>query len=235
MKNTGIAKIDTIIDAQSILLADGKIVHLLGFMYPQTLGDDDGDIEVNGKLFLEKILPKGTEVKIWQTADPQDRENRMGHSLAHLENRKTGEWANGAVIAHGLAWVMTDKSNADLSSNLYALEELARKNKSGLWAKNSAHHILDANDAAKGNGLFRIVEGRVTKASGAKNNVFINFGLDSRTDFTVMITPDIRKKLAKMGIDSLGLSGKKIRVRGWIRQWNGAFMELEAPERLEIL
>ncbi len=215
---------------------DGKIVRLLGVEYPQSTNGDDSDIMFNAKAALEKILHKGDEFMAWQTLGNQyGRTNRMGHALAHLQNKKTGEWVNGTLVAQGLAFVMTDKSNSDMALQLYVLEDAARKANKGIWTKDSPYGILNADDAGNGEGRIAIVEGVITKASGAKNNLFLNFGNDSRKDFTVMISPALRKIFARKGIDVLALAGKHVRVRGWIRHWNGPFMELETAERLEIL
>lgn len=236
MKHSFSSRIETIIDANTILMNDGKIVRLLGVEYPQSTNGDDNDIMVNAKAALEKMLHKGDEFMVWQTLGNQyGRTNRMGHILAHLQNKKTGEWVNGVLVAQGLAWAMTDKSNSDMAAPLYALEDAARKANKGIWTKGSPYGVLSADDASKGEGRIAIVEGVITKASGAKNNLFLNFGNDSKKDFTVMISPALRKIFARKGIDVLALAGKHVRVRGWIRHWNGPFMELETAERLEIL
>lgn len=236
MKHTMSLRIETIVDAQTILMNDGKIIRLTGIDYPENPNGQADEVLLKAKTTLEKTLKKGDEFMVWQTLNNKyGRVNRMGHILAHLQNKKTGEWVNGVMVAQGLAWVMTDKSNPDMAQELYALEQSARKKALGLWAKESPYSVLQADHVQGVSGSFRIVEGVIKKSSGSKNNLFLNFGNDSQKDFTVMISPNLRKILAKRGIDPLSLSGQNVRVRGWIRDWNGPFMELETAERLEVL
>jgi hypothetical protein len=122
-----------------------------------------------------------------------------------------------------------------MAAQMYQLEDKARAAKLGLWKDGSTDGLLTPDTAATGNGQFRVVEGTVNRSATAQNNLYLNFGTDWKKDFTVQITPTIRKTLAKRGIDPMGLAGTKIRARGWLREWNGPFLELETPERLELL
>ena len=67
------------------------------------------------------------------------------------------------------------------------------------------------------------------------NNIYLNFGDNWKTDFTIGIAPKVRKKLSKQGISPLEWTHKKIRVRGWIRSYNGPYIELTHAEQIEII
>lgn len=236
MKHTSSNRVEKVIDAQTILMKDGKIIRLLGIDYPMTAGTDISPAMIAARDRLEKLLPDSTEVELWQSFNSKTgRVNRMGHILAHLVNKKTGQWINGTLIAEGLAWVVTDASNPELADQMYAYEQDSRARKLGLWSDKLPYGVLSADKAGEGDGTFRIVRGKVTRAATSKNNLYLNFGNDTKKDFTVMVSAELRKALSKQGIDPMALSGKDVRVRGWIREWNGPFMELETPERLEIL
>jgi endonuclease YncB( thermonuclease family) len=236
LKQAASARVDKVIDGQTVLMTDGKIVRLLGIDYPFMAGDAEGGPSILGKAALELFLPKGKQVLLYQNKSRErGRLNRMGHSLAHLVIKDRGEWVNGALVARGVAWAATDATNPAMAAQLYALEDAARKARKGLWSKDSPFGLLTPQTAAQGNGTFRVIEGTVNRAATSKNNLYLNFGSDWRKDFTVMITPGIRKGLSKKGVDAMALAGQKIRVRGWLREWNGPFMELETPERLEVL
>lgn len=236
LKHTSSGRVDAVIDAQTILLKDGKIVRLLGIDYPFMAGDMNGGPMIAAKSRLEKLLPDGTEVMLYQTRDQKiARANRMGHILAHLVNKKDERWINGTLVREGLAWTMTDLSNPQMAAELYALENLARADAKGLWSKNSPFGVLTPETAGTGSGTFRVVEGVVNRAAVSKNNLYLNFGTDWKKDFTVMISPAIRKALAKQGLDPMSLAKQPVRVRGWIREWNGPFIELETAERLQVL
>lgn len=250
MKHSGSGKVDKIIDAQTVLMKDGKIVRLLGIEYPFMAGDPDGGPMIMAKARLEKLLPEGTDVMLYQNKNRENgRINRMGHVLSHLvvkEKRAAespeipaedfpGAWINGMLVREGLAMAVTDFTNPWMAAQLYALEDKARSEQKGLWGSESPFGLLNPDNAAEGNGTFRVVEGTVNRAASSKNNVYLNFGTDMKKDFTVMITPALRKILVRRGIEAMSLGGQKIRVRGWLREWNGPFMELETAERIEVL
>ncbi len=236
LKQAATTRVDKVIDGQTVLMTDGKIVRLLGIDYPFMTGDSEGGPSILGKATLEQLLPKGKEVLLYQNKSRETgRINRMGHALAHLVIKDRDEWVNGALVARGVAWTATDSTNPAMAEQLYKLEDDARKSQKGLWSKNSPFGLLTPDTASQGNGAFRVIEGTVNRAATSKNNLYLNFGTDWKKDFTVMVTPAIRKSLSKRGIDAMALSGQKIRVRGWLREWNGPFLELETPERLEVL
>jgi hypothetical protein len=159
----------------------------------------------------------------------------MGQQLAHLVRKDNEEWINGALILSGNALTLTTASNPEMTAQMYALEDAARKAGKGVWTKGNPNGLLSPETAAQGNGQLRVIEGTVNRAATSKNNLYLNFGKDWRKDFTVMIPVSLRKSLARTGTDPMALSGKTVRVRGWVREWNGPFMELETPERLEIV
>lgn len=239
LKNTGAGRVDAVIDAQTVLLKDGKIVRLLGIGYPLSTGEEPDATLIAAKERLAQLLPEGTEVQLYQKRQVADakrgRMNRMGHLLAHLARKQTGEWVNGTLVADGLAWVSTDPTNPEMADQLYTLEQKARAAGKGLWSADSAHGVLTPLTAQQGEGQFRIVEGRVDRAATSKNNLYLNFGTDWHNDFTVMLSADLRRQLSRRGIDPMALAGQTVRVRGWLRSWNGPFLELETPERLEIV
>ncbi|PZQ43464.1 MAG: nuclease [Micavibrio aeruginosavorus] len=240
IKHTSSNRVDTVIDEQTILMKDGKIVRLLGLEYPLANGENIPPTMIVGKDRLQKLLPEGTEVMFYQrrtqtSGDKTGKVNRMGHVLAHLVRKDNNEWINGTLVADGLAYAVTDALNPAMADQLYKLEEQARAKKLGLWSDNSPYGLLTPDTASHGDSQFRVVEGAVNRAATSKNNLYLNFGDDWRRDFTVMISPALRRTLARNGIDPMSLSGKTVRVRGWIRPWNGPFMELETAERLEIV
>lgn len=236
LKHTSSARIDKVIDGQTILMKDGKIVRLSGIFYPFVTGKDSDGSMVRAKQKLERVLPENTEVMLYQTRyEDKGRINRMGHQLAHLAVKKTGEWVNGAMVAYGYAYALTDLDNPQMVGQLYAAERLARKESRGLWAEGSDYGLLTPVTAHEGDGTFRVVEGVVTKASTSSNHLYLNFGDDWRQDFTVKVTSAQRRVLSKRGIDPMTLSGHTVLVRGWLREWNGPYMELESIDQLEVL
>lgn len=245
LKHTYSGRIDKIIDEKTILLTSGKIIRLVGINIPASPPNPDNDISLKALMFLrENILPKGTEVMIYQTRmAKKGRVNRMGQDLGHVLTKNTkdspSKWVQGELISNGLARVYTSSSNPELATEMLKLEDIARKGNKGIWLQegeeDNALQVLTPQNAQNGIGKFSIVEGKIEKVASVKNNLCLNFGKNWKTDFTITVSSDIRKKLAHKGVDLMGLSGKQIRVRGYMKDYNGPLIELEDPTHLEIL
>jgi hypothetical protein len=108
----------------------------------------------------------------------------------------------------------------------------------GLWA-DSRYAVIPADEIAESPtshlGRFGIVEGRVVSVAERSNWSFVNFGADWHTDFTIAVAAGDRKALRGGGIDLAALKGAKVRVRGWIRDWNGPLIEVTHAEQIERL
>jgi len=160
--------------------------------------------------------------------------NRMGHDLVQLERLDNHAWAQGALLRLGLARVKTTKVNADLADDMLALETLARREKIGIWAEDG-FALFTADDAQNAVGTFAIVEGQIESVALKKNRIYINFGKDWKRDFTVSIAPADKRVFSKAKLDPLGWGGKRIRVRGSVRDYNGPYMEVTHPAAIEFL
>jgi hypothetical protein len=82
---------------------------------------------------------------------------------------------------------------------------------------------------------WQIVEGKVESVATKNNRTYINFGKDWRTDFTVSIKSGDKRDFSKRGINPLDWGGKHIRVRGWLDEYNGPYIQINHPESVEIL
>jgi len=229
----GKARVTDIIDGVTLSLENGKKVHLTGVWVPWDTGDDPGENVKKAKVLLHKIA-YGRFIRLYQTKkNTEGRTNRMGEILAQAE-RDDGMWLQGALLNAGLAFVMTSPMNAEQASRMYGLESAARKNKAGLWA-DPRWNILTPEQAETYTNEYRIVEGKVFSTAMRNNTFYINFGRDWKKDFTVSIGSDKRIAFAKAGMDMQALNGKTIRVRGWIRQYNGPMIEVTHPQQIEVL
>jgi len=158
----------------------------------------------------------------------------MGHALAQLKLVKDDIWAQGVLLKLGLARVKTSAENAHMADEMLALEAAARKDKIGIWA-DDAYQILTPEEAQDALGDFAIVEGRIESVALKKNRIYINFGKDWKSDFTVSIAPEDKRAFSKVKLDLLNMGGTRVRARGWLRDYNGAYMEVTHPAALEII
>jgi len=231
------AKITEVISPVTVLLDDGSIARLSGINVPNSIGEDISPLAVTARDILKDLLV-GKRVDIYQTKDKKTGlQNRMGHDLVHIERNADGAWAQGTLLALGLARVKTDESTAHTAKEMLALENQARTDKQGIWA-DEAFAIIDANNednAEQAIGRFAIVEGAIESVALKKNRIYVNFGKDWKTDFTVSIAPEHKRSFSNKKLDPMNWGGQRVRVRGSVREYNGAYMEITHPESIEFL
>jgi micrococcal nuclease len=161
--------------------------------------------------------------------------DRNGRTLAHLV-RDDGLWIQERMLQEGWARVYTFADNRIFARELYAAETAARTARRGMWAE--AFYAVRAPDPAtlKADiGTFQIVEGWVADAARVRGRVYLNFGEDYRTDFTVSIAPDVMPLFSAAKFDPLSLKARAVRVRGYLRDFNGPLIDLTHPEQIEII
>ena len=159
------------------------------------------------------------------------RLDRHGRLLAHLHD-EAGTWIQGEMLRLGMARVYSFPDNRARVAEMLALEGAARAARRGIWgnpfyalrAPGETHHHIDT---------FQVIEGAVLDAAKVRGRVYLNFGPDWRTDFTVTLTPKTARLFAAEGLDPLDLEGRHIRVRGWLSWRNGPQIEATHPEQIE--
>jgi len=230
----GQAMVVRVVDGDTVVLDDGRQVRLVGIQAPKlALGRANFStwpLADEAKAYLETLL-QGTAVELRLAPQAMDRHGRV---LAHVMRGGDGLWLQGAMLTAGLARVYTFPDNRVLAAPMLALERQARSDATGIWGL-PYYALRNAENVRHDVGSFQIVEGRVMAAARIKNRIYLNFGADWRSDFTVKLSTRDEKAFEKSGIDLLRLEGARVRVRGWIKSENGAMIELDHPERLEVL
>jgi len=138
------------------------------------------------------------------------------------------------MIRLGLARVFSWKGELVDMAALYDLEVKARDRGRGIWGDEFyAVRRPDPDPLAQFVDSVQIVEGIVISTADVRGRVYLNFGSDYKTDFTIAIAKKHMKGFA--AINPVGLTGARLRVRGWIEMINGPMIWLDHPGRLEIL
>ncbi|MCB1783429.1 MAG: thermonuclease family protein [Alphaproteobacteria bacterium] len=234
LNEDSVRTVTDIIDPLTVTLDDGRTIHLAGIDYPDLDYYDPGELSQTAIKILDDFL-KGKKVIIYNTKNPADgRVNRMGHEIAQLERKDDGVWVQGMLLTLGLARVRTDRTNPEMAEQMYDIEQKARDAKTGLWEVD-AYKILPADDAEMSIGSYAVIEGKIVTAAMKSNKLYLNFGQNWRSDFTVAIDTQSRRAFRKEGFDPIQWGGKNVRVRGWVSSFNGPYMEIDHPERFEIL
>lgn len=169
----------------------------------------------------KNTLPLCLKVKATQAIPEDAIKNRYGETVVHLKTAG-GVWIQKDLIKNGLAHAFTMPSFRDGQAELLAVE----KNKG----------VLNANaPIEKSIKEFQIVEGVVVDAVVRGKYVYLNFGDDYKTDFTIYTQKKNHKSFLAEGFNILELKGKKILMRGWMDHYNGPFIKLSYPEQIQIM
>lgn len=173
-------------------------------------------------------------------AENPEGEDRYGRLQAFMV--MSGNLLQERLVASGWARVYPIKGFHMCLAALMQAEALARAADLGIWS-DPAYRLLDAADTKTLlalDGTYQIVSGRVYEVTRKRGRLYLNFGSDWRTDFTVTVAPsDVRlfdsPTFGGGDASSAGIVGKQVRVRGFLSRYNGPNMEIANPDQIEIL
>lgn len=222
-----------VVDGDTLVLDSGEKVRLVGIQAPKLpLGRPDFEpwpLGEEAKEALER-LALGKPLRLVYGGRKVDRHGRL---LAQLYT-EDGVWVQGALLEAGMARVYTFADNRALAAEMLERERRARAAGLGLWA-DPFYRILSPAEAGAHVGRFELVEGTVVSASVVKGRGYLNFGADWRTDFTVAIPKADLERFDEAGIEIAAYAGHTVRVRGWIKSFNGPMIEATHPEQIELV
>jgi endonuclease YncB( thermonuclease family) len=220
-------------DGDTLTLAGGREIRLVGIQAPKL---PLGRAGFTPWPLAEEARARLAELTLGRTVSlgfGGRRGDRHGRLLAHLFDAE-GRWIQGEMLKAGLARVYSFADNRALIPEMLALERDARAARRGIWA-DPFYAVRPAAAAGRWLGGFELVEGRVVDVGRAGPNTFLNFTADWRSDFTVMIDRRARRLFEEAGLDPERYEGRRIRVRGWVKSWNGPMIEATHPEQIERL
>lgn len=227
-------RVTAVTDGASFDLADRRHVRLAAIQAPMLslarANITDWPLASEAEESLSKLILDRTV----DLAFDRRSVDRHGDLLAHVFVGAERQWIQERLISDGFARVHTQSDAHACAQALLVREGEARKARRGIWTL-PFYHVRTPGDLDVDIGTFQIAEGTVTGAVERRDRIFLNFGSDYRTDFTVTISPRDARRMAKAGINPLAWNAKRVRVRGWISLLNGPELELTHPEQIEIL
>ncbi|MEO3435568.1 thermonuclease family protein [Inquilinus sp. CAU 1745] len=233
LERDGAGTVESVIDGDTLVLEDGAEVRLVGLQAPKLALGREGFVEWpladEAKAALE-ALTLGRQVTL---AYGGLRTDRYGRKLAHLI-REDGLWIQGAMLEAGMARVYSFPDNRAAVAEMLALERSARAERRGIW-DHPYYAVRAAGEAGRAVGGFELVEGVILAAEEVRGRIYLNFGEDWDRDFTISIEPADTRTFEEAGIDPTQWEGRRVRVRGWLREFNGPLIEATHPEQIEML
>jgi len=229
----GSAIVTEIVDGDTLLLDDGREVRLVGIQAPKLPLGRKGfrawPLADEAKLALEQLVLR-KHVFLSYGGRRIDRYQRV---LAHLHT-DDGRWVQGELLRDGMARVYSFRDNRARVGDMLVLEQQARAHRRGIWGL-SWYAVRTPTGLERDLGSFQLVEGVVHEAALVRGRLYINFAADWRTDFTISVAPRQLKLFRRVGFPVDGLSGRRLRVRGWLKSLNGPMIEATHPEQIELL
>ncbi len=237
-----------VIDAVTLRLSDGQVVRLAGVIAPTppravaslaaNASSGPWRPEANAKTALTALVANNAAIEI-AVADLKARTDRYGRTIAHVMSTRDGNatWLQGALLNSGHARVTSIAGGSVCINEMLTLEAEARHDSRGLWA-NAAYRAIDANDTRaldRQRSAFAIVEGTVASVAQRSTRTYINFGRDWKWDFTATVPKSVIKNSTGAVNKLASLSGRRVRVRGWIERRNGPMIEVTDLDEIEDL
>lgn len=173
-------------------------------------------------------------------AEKPDAEDRYGRLRAFAVT--SGNLLQERLAASGWARVHPTRGSHMCLAALMQAEAGARAAGLGIWS-DPAYRVIDAADTTTLlglNGTYQIVSGQVHAVTRKKGRLYLNFGSDWKSDFTVTVAPPNARLFESPtfgGGDapSAEIVGKQVQVRGFLSRYNGPAMEITSPGQIEVL
>lgn len=208
--------------ARDLTLADGRQVILAGL-------ETDSD---RGLAHLRQLtLGKDVALKVTEA-----KADRYGRVVALIFLKGAAIPLQQLLLAQGQARLGGPVSGQACFTELLAHERRARLAALGLWG-DPVYAIKQADQPAAllaDLGHFAIVEGRVRSVRESRGIVYVNFGTRWTQDFAVTVRKRDQHAFAAAGLTLRDLSGRIVRVRGWIEARGGPRITATAPEQFEL-
>lgn len=231
-----------VIDGETLQVDGGTEVRLIGALSPR--GFDAASpaggwpLAEEARATLERLVA-GHAVSLVVVGRRMDRYGRL---LAQVLVNAKGErqaplWVQGEMLERGLARAYALEGSTLCLNEMIARESIARQAARGLWAE-PVYAVRGAEDTSallRFAGTFQLVEGKALRVGPARGSLYVNFGEDWRQDFTVLIRERAVRAAAGSGLDPMSLTGRRIRVRGWLERRGGPLIEAVHPAAIEVL
>jgi micrococcal nuclease len=215
-------------DGDTLFTREGKEVDLAGVVAHGSGGERANPAQMaTAQRSLRDALAK-TPVTIAVHGQP----DRYGRLKAQVF--AGGEWVQAKLLSAGVVRAGPDLISTACMPALLAIEKRAREATAGQWG-DGVFAVRTPDELRRVTGTFQIVEGRVQSVAVVRSRVYLNFGANWRSDFTVTIAPEDKRNFRRPRIDWKAVQGKRVRVRGWMEFYNGPLISVYAPGQIEFL
>lgn len=215
-----LVQVDRVLDATTVSLVDGEVVRLAGIVVPR-------DVEARAAERLAGVLARSSGFRL--VVQGRDRYRRpLGDLHGH-----DGLWLRELLVENGLAMAAPAAGQGGRPGDLLALERAARAAGRGMWQDG---RVAEAGRAGTRIGQYALVRGRILSIGETKRYVYLNFGPNYRTDFTLRIRGQELDHVLPRYAEGLDrLVDRFVEARGFVLAAGGPLIELSHPDQLEVI
>ena len=231
----GTGNVRRVIDGRTVQLEAGQQIRLAAIEVPPLpLPGETGPQAKTGlaaKTALERLVA-GRIVTLKKLGPDADRYGRVV-ALVYLEGQERSVQQD--MLEQGYARVAAEVGSPACATLLLAAEHTARAGGAGLWT-DPYFLVQQAEHPAKilaERGKFTLVEGKVLSVRESRGTIYVNYGRRWSKDFTVTVLKRNERTFLAAGIALKKLAGRRIRVRGFIEERGGPWIEATRPEQIE--
>jgi endonuclease YncB( thermonuclease family) len=215
-----------VLDSVTVRLESGLMVRLAGITPPANAA-----IAADAAVALADLVLGAPAILRYG----QRSRDRYQRATAQLYLAASPEiWVEAELAAAGFAIVSGSADDRSCLAELLAFEREAREAGAGLW-RNQRPKDAWSNAIRDGGPRFELIEGEVVSIGRTERTVYLNFGNNWSTDFTVTMTTADAATIEAEGGPFDDLVGRRIRVRGWMEQWDGPWIRVDHAEQIELL
>ena len=227
-------KVVKVIDGDTVKLANGELLRYIGIDTPEMRLKQGGTFVYSPQPFaqeatkLNQRLVEGKYVKIEFDVEKRDKYSRLlGYCFVD------GILVNEKLLEEGLAVLYTKPPNIAYADEFVDAQKQARENKKGLW---KTYETIDHTQSHRYINQIRTVRGRIINTYDSGKAVFLNFGYNYKTDFTIVIFRSSLPLFLNKGINPASFyRGKTVEVTGRIKEYNGPEIIVNIPEEIVII
>jgi endonuclease YncB( thermonuclease family) len=216
---TETVRVDQALDGDSLRLADGRQVRLIGVNTPEIQPSADKGKHVAPQPLAREAARftgarvNGQTVTLHFKAERTDRYQRL---LAHV-TLADGTHLEEALLRAGLGWMVAIPPNVEELPRLQAAEDEARRAKRGVWGR-SEYQPVAAEQLTTKDGGFLLVSGTVRGLRQSSYAYY--FELAPRASLLVP-REEWNRYFAGRYASPQALVGRKLTARGWASARDG--------------
>ena len=202
--NVPSAKVQRVVDGDTLRLVDGRSVRLIGLNTPELgrQGRSPEPFAEAARKRLQALVAASDERVLLQVG--KQAKDHYGRTLAHAYDSR-GRNLEAQLLAEGLGYLVAVAPNLALVQCQQAAERRARQARAGLWQRSP---VLAPKQLNRGG--FALVQGRVQRIERNGGGLWLEMG-DS---LVLHIAPRVLDHFDLRTVQ--GLQGHKIEARGWV-------------------